>query len=85
MVSRRRIRRALRAFNQHLGGTQAGVVVRALRHAVGAGIEQSDEIAGLERLELAIAGEEVAGLADRAHHVDDARALPARGRTGTIS
>ena len=62
------------AFYQHLGGAEAGVVVGALRHAVGARVEQSDQIAGLDGGELAIAGEEVAGLADRADDIDDSGA-----------
>lgn len=33
------------AFDQDLGGTDARVVVRAEAHAVGAGVEQGDEIA----------------------------------------
>ncbi len=76
MVSRRRMSRAFAALDQHLGRTQAGVVVGALRHAVGAGIEQRNQVAGLDGRELAVAGEEVAGLADRADYIHDAR--PAR-------
>src|SRR5580692_5252691 len=60
-------------FDQHLGGARPGVVVGALRHAVGAGIEQSHQIAGFYGGEHAVAGEEVAGFAHRADDVQDAR------------
>src|ERR1035437_649428 len=63
----------LRAFYENLRGTEAGVVVRALRHAVGAGVEQGHQVTGLQGLELAVAGKKIACLADRPHHVHDAR------------
>ena len=37
----------LSAFDQHLGGARPGVVVGTLRHPLGTGIEQSQQVAGL--------------------------------------
>ena len=59
-----------RAVDQDFGGTGAGVVVRGLAHAVGSGVEEDDEVAGFDGGEGAVAGEEVAGLADGADDVD---------------
>jgi hypothetical protein len=57
--------------DEDFGGAGAGVVVRGLGHAVGSGIEQDDEIVGLDWREGAVAGEEVSGLADGAHYIYD--------------
>ncbi len=58
------------SVDQDLGGAGPGVVVGAQAHAVGTGVEDGKEIAGLGWGEFAIAGEEVAGLADRTDDVD---------------
>ena len=61
---------SLPSVDEELGGAGAGVVVRGLAHAVGAGVEQEEEVAGSEGRKGAIVGEEVAGLADGADDVD---------------
>ena len=48
-VSRSRISQALVARHQHLGGAAAGVVVARHAHAVGAGRQHGDEVAGCDR------------------------------------
>ena len=73
MVSRRRMRRAFDPSTSTSAGARTRVVVGALRHAVRAGIEQGDEIAGLDGRKLAVARKKVARLANRTHHIDDAR------------
>lgn len=57
------------AFDEDLGGAGAGVVVGGLGHAVGSGVEQGDEVAGLDLGDGAVTGEEVSGLADGADDV----------------
>jgi len=73
------------AFDQHLGGAWAGVVVRGERLAVGSGIEDGDEVAGLDGGKLAVVREEVSGFADRANYVAVSLRADLRGATGMIS
>ena len=49
-----------------------------MRHAVGASVEERYQVARLNGRELAVVGEEVAGLADRAYDIDDAGTASAR-------
>ena len=56
--------------DEDFGGTGTGVVVGAEAHAVSAGVEDGEEVAGFGGGEDAVAGEEVAGFADRAYDVD---------------
>ena len=72
MVSRRRISLAFRPPPAPRRD-EAGVVVRAFRHAVGAGVEDGKQVSWLDGREFAVTGEEVARLADRADDIDDAR------------
>ncbi len=58
-------------FDKDLGGADASVVVRAEAHAVGTGVEQGDEVASAELLDLAVASEEVAALADGTDDIRD--------------
>ncbi len=46
--------------DEDFGGAGAGVVVGGLRHAVGSGVEEEDEVVGFYGWEGAVAGEEVA-------------------------
>jgi hypothetical protein len=57
------------AVYEDFGGAGAGVVVGGLAHAVGAGVEEEDEVSGFDWWEWAVAGEEVSGLADWAYYV----------------
>src|SRR6202034_394789 len=50
-------------------GAAAGVVVRSLAHAVGAGYPDREQVTGLDSIEWPIAQEPVAGLADRANDI----------------
>src|SRR5687767_12240420 len=59
-----------RAADQDLGGARPGVVVGGHREAVGAGGADAEQLAALEQRQLAVAGEEVAALADRTDHID---------------
>jgi DNA-binding winged helix-turn-helix (wHTH) protein len=62
------------AVDQNFGRTETAVVVGALRHAaeLGSGVEDGEQIAWLNGRKLAVACEEVTGLADRAYDVDGA-------------
>jgi len=66
------------AADQDLRGAAAGVVVRSQGHAVGAGVEQGDQVADGERRHLAVAREHVAALADRPDDIPCARLSIAR-------
>src|SRR5438094_770570 len=57
-------------FHQHFGRTESRVVIRTLRHAVGARIEQRQEVARFHRLHHPVTRKEVPGLADRSNHID---------------
>jgi len=51
------------------GGAGAGVVVGGLRHAVGSGVEEQDQVVWFDGREDAVAGEEVARFADGTYDV----------------
>src|SRR4051812_7901415 len=55
-------------LDQHLRGAGPGVVIRAHRHAIGAGREDGEQVA-LARREPPLLGEEVGALADRSDDV----------------
>ena len=55
-----------------------------MRQAVGACVEQCDEIAGFNGCEFAIAGKEVAGFADRTYHVDGVGAARTRADRNNV-
>ena len=57
------------AFDQHLRGTRARIVVGGERLAVGSGVEDGDQVAGLYSGKHAIAREEISGFADRSDDV----------------
>ena len=58
-------------MDQDFDGTGAGVVVGGLGHAVGSGVEEDDEVVGLDGGKGSVSGEEVSGFADWAYYVDD--------------
>src|SRR5262249_44763159 len=55
--------------HQRLGGPRPRVVVRRHREAVGPGTHQSEQVTFRYRWQRAVLGEEIAGFADRPHHV----------------
>jgi hypothetical protein len=55
------------AVDEDFGGAGAGVVVGGLRHAIGSGVQEDNEISRFDRREGAVSGEEVVGLADWAY------------------
>lgn len=57
------------AFDEDFGWARAGVVVRGLGHSVGSGVEEDDEVAGLDVGDGSVAGEKVTGFADGADDV----------------
>ena len=73
LVARRAGARSRRrsAAHQHLRHEAAGVVGAGLDRPVGARAHHGDQVAGLHRGHLAVEGEIVAALADRADHVGD--------------
>src|SRR5450432_4700481 len=58
------------AVHQDFRGARAGVVVRRQRHAIRTGVEDGEKIAFLRWRQFAIAGEEVATLADGPNDID---------------
>ena len=65
-------------LDEDLGRARAHVVVRGHGEAVGPGVAHGEQVARLRPLELAAAGQEVARLAHRPHHVHELRRPPAR-------
>src|ERR1039458_6221953 len=61
----------LRAIHQHFGGAAARVVVRAQHRAVGAYVENGQQIALADQWKFSVTREKVARLADGADHVGD--------------
>src|SRR5215467_1240120 len=55
---------------QHLGCPGARIVIRRQHHAVGAGIQNGQQVTFMHFWQFAIAGEKVTGLADGADDVD---------------
>ena len=58
-------------FDEDFGWAWTRVVVGGLGHAVGSGVEEDDEVVGLDGGKGSVSGEEVSGFADWAYYVDD--------------